>query len=294
MTGPRAAGTIYDLGYQRYDGDRMGRLHTFRTLFRFSAATAFGIGRGDRAKFVPVIVGAVVYLPAFVQIGLASETGLTGLVNYARHLEFTTFLIALFAAAQAPEILVTDRQHGTLSLYLSRPMRATDYALAKLFALLAALLVLTLGPQLVLFLGKVLLAEAPWTAFQGEWKALGPILGGTVMAAAFMASIALGIASFTTRRAYASAGVIAYFLFMPAAAQMLRAATEGDVRRYAVLAHPMLLITGFTRWLFDVQASGRRSAVLEALPGEAYLYGMLAWSLGAAAVLLIRYHRSEP
>src|SRR3954470_22235908 len=124
----RAAGAIYDLGYQPYTGVRHGRMHATRSLFKYSLQSAFGLGRGTKAKIMPAIVVAVVYLPAIVQIGLASATGQAGFINYANFLQFTAFLISLFAAAQAPELIVADKQHGTLSLYLSRPLKSWDYA----------------------------------------------------------------------------------------------------------------------------------------------------------------------
>src|SRR5262245_55042294 len=191
----RAAGTIYDLGYQRYAGHRLGRLNAIRTLFTFSLRTAYGLGRGDRSKLIPGGILLVVFLPAIIQVGVASATGRPEFINYAGHLQFTALLLALFAAAQGPEMIVTDRQHGVLSLYLSRPLTGTDYAFAKLAALVGAMLVLTLGPQLLLFLGKVFMVADPWTALKAEWRKLLPIAGGTFVTSVFMASIGLALAS---------------------------------------------------------------------------------------------------
>ena len=50
MAEPRAAGTIYDLGYQRYGGQRLGRNNAIANLIRYSFRAAFGIGRGPKAK----------------------------------------------------------------------------------------------------------------------------------------------------------------------------------------------------------------------------------------------------
>jgi len=290
---PRAAGTIYDLGYQPYTGVRHGRAYAIRSLFGFSFQTAFGVGRGDKAKSMPALVVAAVYLPAVVMIGVASATGQTAAIGYAPFLQFTAFLIALFAAAQAPELIVADRQQGILSLYLSRPLKALDYALAKLAALTAAMLVITLGPQLLLFVGRVFLADAPWSAFRGEWAKLFPIVGGTLLTSLFIASIGLVLASFASRRGYASAAVIVFFLLAPAVVEMFRAVTSGDVKRYSVLAHPVYLITGYTEWLFEIEAR-RRSAVGRAdLPGQLYMYVMLAACALCITVLLRRYRRME-
>ena len=138
MAEARAAGTIYDLGYQRYGGQRLGRNNAIANLIRYSFRAAFGMGRGSKAKLLPMIVTGVVFLPAFVQVGIASASGRPELVNYAGQLNFTAFLLALFVAVQAPELVVTDKQQGVLSLYLSRPLTATDYAMSKMFALTGA------------------------------------------------------------------------------------------------------------------------------------------------------------
>src|SRR3954471_22142922 len=177
MAEARAAGTIYDLGYQRYAGRRLGRNNAIANLIRYSFRAAFGMGRGAKSKLLPMIVTGVVFLPAIVQVAVASATGRPEVVNYAGQLNFSAFLLALFVAVQAPELVVTDKQQGVLSLYLSRPLTATDYAMSKMFALSGAMLCITLGPQLFMFLGKVLLSATPWTLFKTEYPQLGPIIG---------------------------------------------------------------------------------------------------------------------
>lgn len=285
--------TIYDLGYQRYSGVRFGRMHAVRTLFIFSARTAFGLGRGERSRLIPLLVLVLVFLPAVVQIGVASAAGMVNIISYANYLEFTAGLLALFVAAQAPELLVTDKSNGTLALYLSRPIRASDYAWAKLGALAAALLLLTLGPQLMLFGGRVLIQAEPWTAFKAEWTKLFPILAGTLLVSTYFASIALAISSFAKKRAFASAGVIAFFLLTPAVSAMVRVIATGDLRRYAALLNPVHLVTGFSKWLFDVEAARRSTVARVDLPGETYLFVVLATCVIGALVLLARYRKNE-
>lgn len=293
MTEARAAGTIYDLGYQRYAGARLGRGNAIWQLLKYSFRAAFGTGRGQRARLVPMIVVLVVFIPVVVQIGVASLTGRMEMINFAQYLEFTAFLVALFAAAQAPELVVSDRKHGVLSLYLSRPLRGTDYALAKLGAIVLAMLVLTLVPQLALWLGRVFLPTDAWAAFKIEYPKLLPIIGGTLGTSLYMGAIGLGIASFCSRRAFANAGIIAYFLLLPAAVSIIHRLSTDETKRYIVLAHPVWLLTGFSNWLFDIEAK-RRSAVGRAdLPGSAYLWALLAISAVFIALLMWRYRRSE-
>lgn len=300
MSEGRAAGAIYDIGYQHYDGPRLGRANAIRTLIGYSLRGAFGSGRGQRARIVPLIVISLVYAPVFIQVAVAGAASQPGLINYAQQLQFAALFIALFAASQAPELIVADRQYGVLSLYLARSLRSTDYALAKLTAFVGAMLVLTLGPELALFVAKLALSDSPWQAFRTEGKSLGPIIGGTTLAACYIASVGLVLASFSRRKAYASASVIAYFVIMPAMAGIATLLTRGDARRYTILGNPFQVMTGFANWLFDVQlrrtlggVPRRQLQIIEPLPGPVYLYVILGTCAVCVVTLLVRYRKAE-
>ncbi len=293
MSEAQAASAIYDLGYQRYAGTRLGRWYSVRTLMMSSLRSAFGIGRGEKAKMLPVLVAALVFMPALVQIGVASASGMSSFIHYADHLEFTAFLLALFAAGQSPELVVADKQQGVLSLYLSRPLRSTDYAWAKLAALFGAMLVLTLGPQLVLFIGRVFLAKDPWPEFVSEWPKLFPILGGSILVSLFIAAIGLSLASMTTRRGYATAAVISFFLLTAALSTVVQAIGFGGIERYAVLGNPSLLISGFAKWLFEIEAKRRTAIGKAALAGPYYLWTLVTVTTLAIAIFIRRYRRVD-
>ena len=284
---------IYDLGYQHYTGVRHGRAHSVRTLWWFSVRAAFGMGRGEQARRMPLLVSVIAFLPALVQVGIASATGMLNMISYGNYLEFSALAIALFVASQAPELIVNDKQNGTLSLYLSRPISAGDYALAKLAALTTATTVLTLGPMMVLFVAKIFLPASPWAAFKDEWTKLLPILGGTLLVSLFFGSVALALSSFAIKRAFATASVIAFFLLTPAVYGVVQSITTGAVRRWSVMLNPVLVVSGYSKWLFEIEAS-RRSAVGRAdLPGQAYLWAVLIVCAASTFVLLSRYRKNE-
>ncbi|MEK7402662.1 MAG: hypothetical protein AABZ80_09910 [Gemmatimonadota bacterium] len=284
---------IYDLGYQRYQGVKHGRAHAVRTLMLFSLRAAFGMGRGEQARRVPILVAVIVFLPALVQIGVASATNMINFISYANYLEFTGFAIALFVASQAPELIVTDKNNGALTLYLSRPIKATDYAWSKLLALWAATAVLTLGPQLMLFTARVFLPASPWTAFKDEWMKLLPILGGSILVALFFAAVALALSSFAVKRAFGSASVIAFFLLSPALSSITQVISVGAIKRWAVMLNPVTVVSGYSKWLFEIEASRRSTVGRADLPGQAYLWVILAVSAIAIALLLSRYRKNE-
>jgi ABC-2 type transport system permease protein len=298
MADPRAAGTIYDLGYKHYEGARHGRGYAFKTLFGHAFLTAFGIGRGDKARQLPVLVSMLVFMPAMIWVAVGGITGRPDVINYAQHIQLASFFLALFAAGQAAEVLIGDRELGTLSLYLSRSIHTRDYALAKLCALGAAFFVLTFGPQFTMFLGKFLLSETPWALFKTEYVKLWPMAAGTFLISLFMTAVGMALASFATKRNVASALVIAFFIILPAvqglAFQILRGSEN---QKYTVLINPFLDLGGLMLWLYDVQERRggpfNRAVARADLPGETYLWVMLATIAVGIAIVMYRYRKSS-
>lgn len=293
MAEARTAGAIYDLGYQKYDGQRLGRGNAIRTLIGYSFRTTFGLGRGERAKAIPAIAFALIFIPVIIQIAIAAASGRRDMVDYTQFVQFIAPLIALFAASQAPELVVMDRHYGVLPLYLARALRPADYVLARFAAFTAALLVLTLLPELLLFAGSILVSDTPWRALVEDRGRVLPIVASTTLIAAWVAAVALALASLAAKRAYGSAAVIAFFLVLPAVAGIAQNIVSGDARRYTVLGNPLVTMVGYSNWLFEVQA--RRGSMLgrAALPGEYYFYVMTATLVLAIALLLVRYRRTQ-
>ena len=65
-------GSIYDLGYQAYDGPRLGRRSAVLALFAQTVRSCFGIGRGGRAKIAPLVLAGLAILPAVLAVGFAA------------------------------------------------------------------------------------------------------------------------------------------------------------------------------------------------------------------------------
>ena len=60
------AGVIHDIGYRAYTGLRYGRGHIVLALCWHSFRSAFGFGRGAKAKIISVITFGIMCLPAVV------------------------------------------------------------------------------------------------------------------------------------------------------------------------------------------------------------------------------------
>ena len=107
------------------------------TLFVTGLRHCFGLGRSGRSKVLPMMLLALMLLPALILVGvLVQARQLLGLdshiVPYSRYPLTTSLLISVFVAAQAPALISRDLRFRTITLYLARPMRRTTYVLARL------------------------------------------------------------------------------------------------------------------------------------------------------------------
>jgi ABC-2 type transport system permease protein len=287
-----AVGVIHDLGYRRYDGPRLGRAQIVRALTWHSFRSAFGIGRGVKAKIIPILACIAMLLPAFVN-AFAVSRGNSRLFGYDVYTpQLRVIVVTIFIAAQAPELVSRDLRSHVLPLYFSRPIRRGDYPLAKYIALTAALLLLIEIPLLVLYVGTIASAKnghAVWN----ETKALIPGLGVGLMWAVLMAAVGLVLASLTGRRAYAT-GIVAISCFLTWTVSEVLIQAEGGMTststgaRIAGLFSPFNIMDGIRIWL------GGTSPGEDANPGHfGPLYGVVGVLLLAACLggLAARYRK---
>jgi ABC-2 type transport system permease protein len=207
----RAQGVIHDLGYRGYDGPRLGRRQIVTALTWHSFRSAFGFGRGAKAKILPVIAIAVLLLPAVINAFQMSQ-GDARIVPYDTYrAQVRVLVMAIFVAVQAPELVSRDLRSRVLPLYFSRPMKAIDYPLAKFLAFTAACLVMMEVPLLALYGGSIANVHGG-AAVWAQTRALIPGLLIGLMWAVVLAAISLFLASLTGRRGYASGLVAIFFL----------------------------------------------------------------------------------
>jgi ABC-2 type transport system permease protein len=213
---PAAAngGIIHNIGYRAYDGQRLGRAQIVRALCWHSLRSAFGVGRGIKAKIVPVITVVIMCVPAVIDAAIVALSS-----THARQVSYDTYVpqvrilvLLLFIAAQAPELVSRDLRSHCLPLYFARPIRRIDYPAAKLAAFVIALLAMIEIPLLLLYLGTIIQAHGG-SAIWSETRALIPGLLLGVLWALVLAGLGLLLASFSGRRAFAT-GAIAIFFFL--------------------------------------------------------------------------------
>jgi ABC-2 type transport system permease protein len=301
--GAGRGGSIYDLGYRVYEGPRLGRRAAVSALLRHTLRTAYGLGRSARSKVMPVGLVLLATLPALLAVGVivlfaqfalpnaaAGAAEALSPVRYETIFPFTAVLVFLFSASQAPELFGRDQLANTLPLYFSRAISRSDYAMARMLGLLIALLVLVLAPQLILFIGRVLVAPEVMTGLADELPQMPTALLVGAIIALVVGSLAAAIAALTPRRSYATVAIVAVFLIPNVFAAILIALDIGPLGQLAVLLSPADVLDGVNAFLFDARADN--PTVRQAgLDGWTYLMAAAVWTVGSLAVLLRRYQR---
>jgi ABC-2 type transport system permease protein len=197
---------IHNIGYRNYEGPRLGRAYARRSLYSQSLRGAYGLGRSAKSKVLPMILLAVMCLPAAIIVAVAVATKLKDLpLDYTRYAIVTQAVIGLFLAAQAPQSVSRDLRFKTVPLYFSRPIERIDYVLAKYGAMASALFVLTAAPLVILYIGS-LLAKMD---FADQTKGFAQGIVSVALLSVLFGGLGLVMAALTPRRGFGVAAVIA-------------------------------------------------------------------------------------
>jgi len=280
------ASVIHDIGYQRYAGRRLGRPAAFGAMYVHGVRAAFGFGRSAKAKIFPWLVCGITLLVGVILAAVRAQTGLVAL-NYVQFADAMSWLVILFVAIVAPELVSRDLRAGVLPLYFSRPLRAADYAGAKFAALVTAVWLVLGVPQFVMFLGAAFTTK---TGFSGVWNEFGDLLPAwayAVLWALVFAAISLLIASLTGKRAFAAGGIVAVFLMTTPIFGVLQILPSEMARELAGLASPMTLVSGVASWLFP----GSNSGMIVGQYGPVYLIEAVTLVTACLLLLLARYRK---
>ncbi|MEU2683911.1 ABC transporter permease [Streptomyces hygroscopicus] len=200
------ADVIHNIGYRHYEGPRLGRAYARRSLFSQSLRGAYGLGRSAKSKVAPMLLFAVMCMPAAIIVAVAIATNVDQLpVKYTRYAIMLQAVIGLYTASQAPQSVSRDLRFKTVPLYFSRPIETMDYVVAKFAAMASALFILTGAPLLILYAGA-LLAKLD---FADQTKGFAQGLVSVALLSLLFAGISLVVAALTPRRGFGVAAVIA-------------------------------------------------------------------------------------
>jgi ABC-2 type transport system permease protein len=210
-------GAVYDRGYRPYEGARGGRGAARAALWRLSVRRALGFRRPWRQKVAPFVLLGIAVVPAIVNVGVEYLTRDT----VAESLEFITYrdyvgvsnALLVFVALTAPDIMCPDRRQRVLPLIFARPLTGVDYVLAKVGAMAAILFAFSFLPQVVLFVGQMLVSDDGALRYlRDNAEILWQVPVAVTLLSLYYATIGVAIASLTTRRIIAGATIIGLFL----------------------------------------------------------------------------------
>ena len=110
--------------------------------------------------------------------------------------------------------------------------------MAKIAGMVASLLIMIVLPYVVLFVGRVFVADSPIDGLTAELPSVPPLIVQSVMTAGLLGSLAMVVSAHTPRRAYATVGIIAALVIPSIVVAILHEEAFGGVGDYPRPAQP--------------------------------------------------------
>jgi len=220
------SGAVYDRGYRPYDGPRGQRGAATFALYKASIRRALGLRRSWRQKVAPFVLLGVVTIPAIVNVGIGYVTrdqplsDRIEIITYRDYVGVSSALL-LFVALVAPDVICPDRRQRVLPLMFARPLTGVDYVAAKLGAIASIIFAFSFLPQVVLFVGNMLVSDSAYDYFTGHLDVLWKIPLAIVLLSLLDAVVGVAISALTDRRIVAGASIIGLFLVTSIAAGVI-------------------------------------------------------------------------
>ncbi len=290
-------GAVYDRGYRPYEGPRGGRDAATLALYRASIRRALGIRRPWRQKVAPFVLLGIVTIPAVINVGIGYVTrnqlaDRIELITYREYVGVSSALL-LFVALVAPDLLCPDRRQRVLPLMFARPLTGTDYVVAKVGAMFTILFAFSFLPQVVLFVGNMLVSNGALDYVTDNLDVLWKVPLAVVALAAYYAVIGLAIASLTERRIVAGAAVIGLFLVTSVSSAIVVGDFERDGGSIGALIN-VLALPLYLRDLIFLGDIDPESPLVGVRNGDVFAVLTYAVVLAlASGVLLWRYRWVE-
>lgn len=296
-------GTVFDIGYQRYNGPREGRGRGRAAIVRSGVRMALGFGRGARAMVLPWMFIAVLAGIAFIFAliaGAADYAGGAGTaeqMNLPSHADYyggASVIIFLFAALVGPELLCRDRREGVIQLYLVRPVTGTDYIVSRWAACFLVISAAAWLPQFVIFVGLAAGNPAPVEYVRQHWTDIPRFLLAGLALAAYASTLALLTASFTTRRAYASVFLVGLLVITTPFTVGLAQEVGGTAGAWISMFNLATIPVHVNDLIFATTAEITSELPAHTLPPRVKIGWYLLWTVGPGLLLWSRYRRLTP
>ncbi len=285
-------GVVFDLGYQPYDGERLGRKGATRAVYRDGLRRVVGLRRRARRKVLPALLATVALAPAVFFVAFSFLTGdlIESDENFfgaAEYFSFNATVTLLFVALAASELLLPDRTSGTLAVYASRPLRVVDYLAARAGALATLVFGFLILPQLLLIVGNAAVSSDGFLdSLVDDADTLWQVGVVSVVYLAAFVPLAFLISSYAAKQSFA-AGIFLAIMFIVSA--VTRGLVEADFDVFGLLSlnhHPRYVAD----WILDVNS---RQWIPEQAGFEPWASLAVIVAIGAGSVLVVlrRYRK---
>lgn len=303
MSAETRGGTVFDIGYQRYTGVREGRSRARAAVYRDGVRAALGFGRGARAMVLPWLFIALLCGIALIMALIAGAAerlagpGASAEMGLPSHVDFygiASIIMYVFAAVVGPELLCRDRREGVINLYLVRPLTGADYVAARWLAFFTVMLASAWLPQVILLAGLAMGDPDPAAYLAAHWLDIPRFLLAGVVMAAFITTLALLTASFTTRRAYASVFLVGLFVILTPFTAGLSQEIGGLAGQWISMFNLTNIPVHVNDVIFGDVSELTEDAPARGFPAAALVGWYVLWTLVPAAILWARYRRMTP
>ena len=158
-------GAVYDRGYRPYEGPRGRRRAATFALYKASIRRALGIRRSWRQKVAPFVLLGDRRRSRRSSTSASATSPATRRPSGSRFITYREYVgvssaLLLFVALVAPDVMCPDRRQHVLPLMFARPLTGVDYVLAKVGAIATILFAFSFLPQVVLFVGNMLVSDS--------------------------------------------------------------------------------------------------------------------------------------
>lgn len=294
-------GTVFDIGYRNYTGEREGRGRSRRAVFKDGVRIALGLGRGGRAKVLPwffitvlALIGLVMAIVAGAALRMGGPEAAASVPSHGDYYAIAAIILFIFAAIVAPELLCSDRREGTINLYLVRPLSGGDYIIARWSAFVVVMIATAWLPQVILFLGAAGGANDPLVYLRTHWLDVPRFLASGVVMAVYATTLAMLVAAFTLRRAYASVFLVGLFVITTPFTIGVASELTGPAAQWLSMLNLANIPLYVVDTIFGHPSELTENIAAVTLPARTLWMWYLAWTIIPAALLYRRYRRLAP
>jgi ABC-2 type transport system permease protein len=208
-----------------------------------------GIRRSWRQKVFPWVLLAIATVPAIINVGIGYVTRDSPradftFITYREYVGVSSALL-LFVALTAPDVVCPDRRHRVLPLIFARPLVGADYVLAKVGAISSILFAFSFLPQVVLFVGQMLVSKGALDYFTDNAEVLLKVPLSVLLLAVYYGAIGVAVSSLTSRRIVAGVAILGLALVPSVITGILLDSGSGDgqgvIGVFNLLALPLYL-----------------------------------------------------